>query len=401
MSLPLNERLKLSSEAMRLLRVLRGENLPLFSRAKASRERLEILKKLKGVGATSPTPDRMETKLETVATAGRDFLASVDAKIPEDAREQIVNDIKGNERIKAIFAAQKWSEKGKAEIMEKICSEPKAYDVWRIVKADIDTTRGETNRHGIYEAVLDIHNEHYERLGRELMPAFKKLVDASPMTEEEALKRAQSCEIDRLAQGRLSRQKKGDFRGKGADAQLLQATADLFKLINYRNEPLKFSVVDSRAHYDHTRKLVNIGDSLTYKTLWHEVSHSIEYEHPEVLEMSKNFLRERLKKSNGIRSLRDIYSNKWGNSRKLNYSRSETAIDDGAFDPYVTKFYGTDPHDIDTSTATEVLTMGVQSFASVIDLGRMAAADPEHLEFIIGVIRHLQQKQHGADHDQA
>ncbi len=400
MSLPLNERLRLSSEAIRLLQVLGDSRLSLIERSKAGRERIEILKKLKGTGEFSPEPDRTETKLETVANAGRDFLTSAGVEIPKDAQEQVANAIKGSEQIKLVFDAQRWSDKRKAEILEKIAYEPRAYDVYRIVKGDTDKTSGNTKRYYIYEAVRDIHKAHYEQLGLKLKDAVFKLGDASPMTYEQALKEAEKCTIDKLARNRLSRQKKGDFTGKTAREDMIGSTAALLRLINYQGDPLTFTVTDSRAHFNNKRKEINIGDALQTKALWHEIAHSIEYDHPEVLEMSKDFLRERLKKSNGIRSLRDIYSNKWGNGRKISYGRAETAIDDGAFDPYVTKFYSKDPNDIDKARATEVITMGIQSLLSDFDLGRMAVADPEHLEFIFGVIRHLQQKQRGINNDQ-
>lgn len=390
MGLPLSQRLSLSSEAVALLRIVGDKGSPLQTRIRMSKKRLEILAQLSGLSLGFISSSDIEGK-------GKSLMSSLGLSVDSSSKQALVEQIKSNPRINDLISSQRWSGPKKKRILESVAQANKAYDVYRLVGAD-KTQASANHTFGIYEEVRDTHNEVYRQVGKQLSSILLNLIDSSPVPLGKGYELAEMSNFDKLADNRLSRQRKGDFVGRGGAAKrkLLASTGELYSLIAFTGEPIKFTVRQSRQDYLNSDRSISVGEGFTRKVLWHELCHSIEFDHPEVLEMAKDFLKRRLERSNGIRSLRDIYQDKWDSKRGITYSPNEYTIDDGAFTPYATKFYNNlNPFDIDGATATEVITMGVESLIDHDSRGRLAVNDPEHFEFIIGVIAHLHEKARG------
>jgi hypothetical protein len=397
---PLSERVKKAGRAVEILVYLKreGANVPLLDRMALTKERLDILSELTGRKGVNPS-DSEVTELKAVTQKGRDVLASFGVEIDRNLKSEVSETIKGNARITDLIEAQRWSKPKKARTLDAIAQHAQAYDVYRLVGAD-KAQPNDNHTFGIYEEVRDIHREKYKEVGHQLSGVVNELMFNSPVSLKDGQRKAMQSGFDKLANNRLSRQRKGDFTGGGGRAKqkLITAAGELYSLVAFTAEPINFTVRKARQDYRNSERSISVGESFTKRVLWHELAHSLEYDHPEVLEMSKRFLKDRLAKSNGIRSLRDIYQDKWGSKRGINYSEREYTIDDGAFTPYATKFYNhADPFDIDGATATEVITMGVESLIDNESRGRLAVNDPEHFEFIVGVIAHLHDKARGSD----
>lgn len=396
---PLSERVKKAGRAVEILVYLKreGANVPLLDRMALTKERLDILSELTGRKGVNPS-DSEATELKAVTQKGRDVLASFGVEIDRNLKSELSETIKGNARIRDLIDVQRWSKPKKARTLDAVAEHAKAYDVYRLVGAN-KAQPGNTHTFGIYEEVRDIHREKYREVGNQLSGVVNGLMASSPVSIEDGQRKALQSGFDKQANNRLSRQRKGDFTGAGGKAKqkLLRAASELYSLVAFTAEPINFTVRDARQDYLYTDRTISVGEGFTKRVLWHELSHSLEYDHPEVLEMTKRFLKDRLAKSNGIRSLRDIYQDRWGSKRGVNYSPREYTIDDGAFTPYATKFYNeADPFDIDGARSTEVLTMGIESLVDDESRGRLAVNDPEHFEFIVGVIAHLHDKARGS-----
>lgn len=387
----LQERLGLSRRSLELLNALKSADVPVSERLKLSRERLDILKKLKAnVAPKQEAESEPELGLESVVSKGASACQSYGYTVPKELKSELANLIANDGDVVALVGRLPYSERKKAQILDSIKLEPRDYDVYRIAG-------GLKHREGydVYKRVHNIHKGYYSGIGTEaLASVYSGLVEDSPLSFQESVRLAKKSSLDRNASNRISRQRKGDFKGaKGKESMFLSA-ASLYRLIAFQGEPINYTVRDDRADFAHKSRTISVGKGLSKKSLWHELAHSIEYDHPEVLGMTKAFLNDRLAKSNGIRSLNDIYVEKWGGKRKTNYTSDELTIDDGAFHPYVTKFYCHDGGEfsIENATATEVLSMGLECFSDPVALGRMITHDPEHFEFIVGVIKHLHSK---------
>ncbi|HHF3138077.1 TPA: hypothetical protein ACPJ18_004213 [Vibrio alginolyticus] len=398
--LPLSERIKKTARAVEILSYLKREGAtePLFKRMEWSRERLNIIAELRGKKGASDL-DAEHVQVDSVATKGRELMASLGITIDTTLKEKIGKQIKENERINDLIEVQPWSKPKKTRTLDAITKHAKAYDVYRLVGADRAQSSA-THTFGIYEEVRDIHRENYVSAGLELSEIVHQLTLNSPVSVNDGYQMAMRSGFDKLANNRLSRQRKGDFTGRAGKAKqkLILAAGELYSLVAFSGEPINFTVRKARQDYSNSDRSISIGEGFTKRVLWHELSHSLEHDHPEVLAMAKNFLKKRLAQSNGIRSLRDIYQDKWGSQKGVNYSPDEYTIDDGAFTPYATKFYNeADPFDIDGARATEVITMGIESLIDNESRGRLAVNDPEHFEFIVGVIAHLHDKARGSN----
>lgn len=119
--------------------------------------------------------------------------------------------------------------------------------------------------------------------------------------------------------------------------------------------------------HGHQASTINLDGDFTKRTLWHEMAHHIEAE-PAMLAGAKGFLAKR---GGAVRSLNDLTGSR-------GYRAGERAHEDGFFNPYVGKIY---------DDATEVFSMGLESFHDPAVLAGRMAVDPEMFEFVVGAIK--------------
>ncbi|CAH0543100.1 hypothetical protein [Vibrio marisflavi] len=386
MGMQLKERMSLSNQAVKLGLKLGDKSLAFSQRLQLGRERTEILAKL-SAGASSAVDSS-----ETVDT-GNAFLATVGYKKDEGARSRLSDAIRKDSRINEVIDAQSWSKPEKKRVLEMAATATRSYDVYKRSKADLrSAARAKINPFYIYEGVNNLHKEVYQQVGSEAMHVVDSLLSTSPMADS-AKRKALESDFDAKAKNRISRQRKGSYTGSAGRQNLLNDTAGFYQLVAFDSKPINFTVRNARQDYRFSDRTISVGEGFTKKVLWHELAHSLEDDHPEVLEMAISFLKKRLTDSNGVRPLPDIYQDLWNRKQSGSYSSRELTIDDGGFSPYVTKFYNTkNPYKLDGASATEVISMGVEALTDSESLGKMIVNDHEHFEFIVGVVQHLQQK---------
>jgi len=130
-----------------------------------------------------------------------------------------------------------------------------------------------------------------------------------------------------------------------------------------------------RAFYAHKLNFVNIGSAMDrngYKeTIFHEFGHAIEYERRgEYGDFGADFIKKR------ATGQPEKLSKLTGNS---DYGDNEVAYPDKFISPYVGKVY--------RDNATEVVSTGLEHFASAAKMVKLYKADKEHFYLTIGAIR--------------
>jgi hypothetical protein len=189
-------------------------------------------------------------------------------------------------------------------------------------------------------------------------------MESSPVTEAEAQAWASKQTITKNAANRL---KTSGYPVESARKDM----ADFYRLTRGRLASVTFdSDGGSRANangiHGHDTSVVNISSNFNKRVLWHEMAHHLEAD-PDVLVAANGFLKKR---GGEVKSMRFLT----GNSA---YRGDEKAYSDGFFDAYVGKVY---------TDATEVVSMGVESFHSPEVLGARIAEDPEHFALITGIL---------------
>lgn len=388
------EKLALLRESNSLLRKLKhfpaGGNHR--DKLKMLRERNVVLSKLGAFStATTDTPATTDYAVGLAAPLLSSLEIDTDL-IASNARTQIEQGIAGNAEITRIMTAKGWGKQKQKNTIKKLQSFTQAGDAARYLKTQIPQPLGE-HTWDIFDEVRKVHDAVYAEAGAGIMPVVDHLISASPMTLNNAVNLANKSTFTNKATQRLksiAKGIKGDY-SKNTGRMMLDMST-FFRLSAFDGEPIQFDWRGSRQHYNNKDRTINVGDALSEGVLHHECAHAIEYDHPETLDMTKDFLRGRLAVSNGIRPLTTVTRETWSRKLTVKESRSrqgEMVIDDGAFTPYVTKVYG---DGVDDTRATEVLTMGFQSLTNTKDLGLMAVNDPAHFKFVVGVIQHLQTK---------
>lgn len=221
---------------------------------------------------------------------GQNILDDLGYSIPTDGRQKIADRINSNEKINRIINAQKWSEKKKREVLEKLPTMIAPYDVYRLVRGDSEQDRN-THTWDVYDEFKNIVDEEYKAAGAKVIRAVWAMRNRSPVSEEESKAMAAQLETSPNIKARLSRQKDGDYKRKDGYDRLQFDLARFYQLIAYQGESMKLDYTSPRANYSNTYRTINVGAQLTQTTLWHELAHSIEYDYPEILEMTKAFLK--------------------------------------------------------------------------------------------------------------
>lgn len=249
-----------------------------------------------------------------------------------------------------------------------------------------------------YAQLQVVNQSVHTEIGAVITEYVQGLIGSSSITQAQAAAYARTIEISPSATKKLTSQRKGDYRGKkAAIPKLREDMAQLYRLTNGAvGVDMFVKTKDDRASYwnDYVdnKSAINIGSGLTKGVLWHELSHSIEYRHPEVLEATKGFLIERLAEARangrGICRLKTIYPGS-------KFGEDEVAIEDSAFSHYVTKLYRKDlklPTSPQNICSSEIISMGIESLSNPGAAGRLVAKDPRHLAFILGVIEEMRKK---------
>jgi SPP1 gp7 family putative phage head morphogenesis protein len=166
--------------------------------------------------------------------------------------------------------------------------------------------------------------------------------------------------------------------GKAKHKEITAMVDDYIDLTGgFETQQIKFYRAGKRASADKDidgSPGLNVGSDLDKTTLFHEMSHHMEFNDPKKLEMAVDFILSRSTSPTPV-SLKKLTG--------INYSRSEIAYPDNFLDAYVGKEY----KNLDgTWNATEVYPMGIQQFADPIKLKAAFEKDPEFMHFITGVL---------------
>jgi hypothetical protein len=192
-----------------------------------------------------------------------------------------------------------------------------------------------------------------------------KILEVSPVTEEEADQWVKSQAISKTAKARLKKQ--------GYDENAIRKDmAEFYRLTGGRIGKAFFdSKGDKRANAIHSRGLIYVDSRFTKKILFHEMAHLLEAE-MKLEVMGETFRDTRAKKEKGLKSLKSITGNP-------GFRSDEVAYTDDFFDPYVGKVY--------RQASTEVLSMGLQMFSSPEDTIFLAKRDPQMFSLMVGFMR--------------
>lgn len=239
------------------------------------------------------------------------------------------------------------------------------------------------NRSASYQAA----NQLYQSLRKQLLDTqrpklegvepLRKMLDelvAGVMPDSEAAAMAEKTRL-RISAASLA---------KGYDMPTMKADLSRFyQIVAGQVATPDLVRTKKRAYADKHENKLNTGAGMDKTTLWHELGHFVEYRHPELLAAAKALLKRRMdaipEKLGKMAYLKNMTGSK-------SYGK-EVAINDGFYNPYVGKVYG--ELGVDGATATEVFSMGFQSLANNVELGKLASKDPEHLSLVMAAIKML------------
>jgi hypothetical protein len=184
-----------------------------------------------------------------------------------------------------------------------------------------------------------------------------KVLEASPVTEEQAHAWASKQVINQNARDQLAKMKPPYPLD-----QLVLDMAEFYRMAGGRASTVQFSVDGGgRANAEgveaiQTDKTINIGSYFNKRVLWHELAHYIEND-PVAKAASNGFIISR-RESDTIHKLKDL-------APLCSYDEHEVAYKDSFVDPYVGKVY--------VDGVTEVFSMGVERLCNPKDATIFAA----------------------------
>jgi hypothetical protein len=194
-----------------------------------------------------------------------------------------------------------------------------------------------------------------------------KLTEASAITAEQANAWAEAQKVEASAKAALKR--------IGYELPKLRADmAEFYRMTGGRLAKVRIKASRGRASasdiHGYKNRTINMGEGFSKRTLWHELGHHLEAD-PEVYAASAGFLAAR-RESKELHTLRKLT----GNQR---YGAKEVAYRDHWYSPYVGKVY---PYSV-----TEVMSMGMEAFATGSILALVMDKDPEHIRLMTGFIK--------------
>lgn len=190
------------------------------------------------------------------------------------------------------------------------------------------------------------------------------LIEISLINEEEAQHWAeQNTTISAAVYKQLKRQGYpiNDFK---------KHCAEFYRLVGGKLGKVIFSrdKNDDRSHCKSENEVITNG-YIDKETLFHELSHALEFSSSQFASCSKNFVLSRAA-SKAAKKLSELTKN-------FNYKDYEVAYEDHFFNPYVGKWYN--------DNISEVLSMGIQQLTSPELLYEIITKDPEHLDYTLSV----------------
>lgn len=239
---------------------------------------------------------------------------------------------------------------------------------------------------GIREAQAKIH----ETLDNTALKIKEKLFAGSPLSSEEAQEAAEKVKVVDLVP-KLEKY----FRHEKVRKVVANFYQTLGQPINLLSQISTLSI--SRSNASNYIGQIELESSESQSALTHELSHFVEYDHPEIAMAASLFILSRAE----------------GKAKKLSelipgiaYRDNEIAIPDKFIHPYVGKVYSPDLVDSrqpgQPVSATEVLSMGLEAImplmhgedttASRDALSNLVERDFEHFQFVIGALQYVQAK---------
>ena len=206
----------------------------------------------------------------------------------------------------------------------------------------------------------EARNNLYTDLGA---AAISKIIEQSPISEKQAIEWARKQTVTTSAKSRLRKQ------GYSIH-QLYIDMAEHYRLTHGRMP--EFSIVtkgDRRANACIESSEVRLDSNFTKSTLFHEMSHLLERDIAVRLASYEHW-NERTA-GEEYQKLSKLTGNNF-------YKSDELAKPDKFFDVYMGKVY--------SGKLTEVLSMGIQEFASAERAGMLLKNDPQTFEYIVGVL---------------
>jgi hypothetical protein len=140
---------------------------------------------------------------------------------------------------------------------------------------------------------------------------------------------------------------------------------------------LNFRHTGPRADYDFQADAVNIGDRFSKRLALHELAHRAEKGNPEIAQANRDWVRARCQ--NGGFSDEPVKLSTL--VPKGDYQDDEVALEDSFADPYIGKQYN--------YGATEVLSVGLDHFASPERFIKLYQQDPEHVFLTLGALEKM------------
>ncbi|MBI3930083.1 MAG: hypothetical protein HY319_31375 [Armatimonadetes bacterium] len=141
---------------------------------------------------------------------------------------------------------------------------------------------------------------------------------------------------------------------------------------------LEFRHQEKRAKYQPDGDFIEMGEGFDKRLCMHEIAHRVEYRNPEISLANKDFVRARARAAGRSTTEPTPLARL---SPGADYGKDEVALEDHFISPYVGKQYG--------DAATEVLSVGLDHFASPDRLLQLYRRDPEHFFLVLGAISRL------------
>jgi SPP1 gp7 family putative phage head morphogenesis protein len=170
----------------------------------------------------------------------------------------------------------------------------------------------------------------------------------------------------------VTKEAEWDLTGK----EIKSVVQDFARIVGGRGVGMisKIARISDRANADPIAGVLNVGKNGTAnrarEVVFHELAHFIEFENPSIGAAAIEWVKSRA--TGPLTKLADL-------APANGYDDDEVAYPDRFIDPYIGKSYG-------AAYFTEVVSMGVEHFASPEMMEKLYLADPEHFEFILGVL---------------
>lgn len=208
----------------------------------------------------------------------------------------------------------------------------------------------------------------YQTTMAEINGAFKghidKLIDNSPVSNEQAEKWVKSLDISKAAIR--------DFDARMGDGAIQEELKKIYRLTNGGLKSLRKITFkkDVRAYASKLTGEVVISGLNDLSVLWHEVGHHFEFSDPSRLEKARAFLRKRMGPNEQYRLIEG--------------TKNERAIHDSFSETYIGRVYGNQT--LDGTDATEVYSMAFQCVLDSRYCANSVINNDELLDFFLGEI---------------